>query len=397
MAGHSPLGMSQAERYFECSASVNLIKTMGGAGELPHEDPDYRKDGTQAHAVLAQCLTSGEDAWQVDPVVCPDVTADMMLAVQQAIDYVRSRVGKAGMLVEVPISHPEFHDGAYGQADVLLFYPEPSIALESGDYKHGQGVIVEVKGNRQTRGYAFMAIDGPSWPENRPRLKDGDLIKLTIMQPRAEHPDGPIRSEVITVGELRRWAEEELRPAMLATVGGIFKMGEWCRFCPVKKFCAPMLSTGTSIAELGAEGIKKLTTPALFELMKVGPKVLRMLATMIEGEAYDRIAVRREEAPGWKIVVRKADRVWRPGAEADILSTAGTDHGYSKDQLYTEPKFLSPARFEALGPRAKELVAEYAFKPDVGYNVVHESDTRKAVTVETAVEAFSRTPVDTAE
>jgi hypothetical protein len=372
--------MSQAERYFECSASVNLIKTMGGAGELTADDPDYRKDGVQAHAVLAECLTSGVDAVLVDPVICPDVTADMMLAVQAAVDYVRERVGKAGMMVETPISHPAFHDDAYGKADALLFYPEPSIALECVDYKHGQGVIVEVEKNRQCMGYAFMAIDGPSWPENRPRLKDNNLVKLTIAQPRAEHSDGPIRSWVTSAGALRKWAEEELRPRMLATREGIFKMGEHCRFCPVKKFCAPMLSTGTSIAALGAEGIKELTTPALLALLEVGPKVLRMLAKVLENEAYTRIAIRQEELPGWKVVVKLADRIWKTDAEAAILADWSKHN--TVDMLYSQPKFLSPAQFEGLGPRAKELVAEYAYKPDAGYSVVPMSDRRKAVVVD---------------
>ena len=49
-SGHSPLGASGAERWMECPGSTALLSQLD-LGET--DDPDYRVDGTTAHAGAA--------------------------------------------------------------------------------------------------------------------------------------------------------------------------------------------------------------------------------------------------------------------------------------------------------------------------------------------------------
>ena len=89
---------------------------------------------------------------------------------------------------------------AGGTADAVLYFPETR-TMEVVDLKGGKGIIVEVEGNTQTRVYALGAV-----------LACAGLpvatIKSTIIQPRAPHKDGRIRSEEITVMEAIDWASD---------------------------------------------------------------------------------------------------------------------------------------------------------------------------------------------
>ena len=64
MTEHSHLGASGAERWMHCPGSVALVRRFG-----KHEDdgdgPDYRWQGTVAHAAIADCLEHGFEAWEV--------------------------------------------------------------------------------------------------------------------------------------------------------------------------------------------------------------------------------------------------------------------------------------------------------------------------------------------
>jgi len=59
---HSALGASSAERWMNCSGSVALIHALkSGEGYVEH-NPNYRRDGVEAHALAAHCLAEGGDA-----------------------------------------------------------------------------------------------------------------------------------------------------------------------------------------------------------------------------------------------------------------------------------------------------------------------------------------------
>lgn len=361
MLEHSPLGASGAERWGACPGSTTLINLLRSSAAYVEDDPDFRRDGIQAHSLAALCLTEGKDAWEgLDQF--DSLTPAMMAAVQVHIDYVHSRPG--AKLIELRMHRPEFHELCYGTTDVAVLDPG---RLEVIDYKHGEGIPVEVENNWQTMYYAFMVIDelGEAW-------KDDEPITLTIVQPRIPwHPDGVIRSWTTTVGCIRSWAYDELRPAMVKTFTDAYlSPGEHCRFCPAKLICPAFLSVANKRRNLSIDDIKNMTDEMVGELLADLP-VLSMVIKEAKAEARRRILDKRTTIPGWKIVRAKSDRVWKSGA-TDALEQQGID-------VWQPRKIKSPAMIEDEGH--KTLVHEWAFSPDVGYDIVQVKDKRREVTL----------------
>ena len=363
MLEHSPLGASSAERWMTCPGSARLIELLRTGDPQPEDDPDWRRDGVQAHDLAALCLNDRIDTWEaVDTERFSELTVDMMDAVQTYLNYVRARNG--AKLVELRMHRPEFHDLMYGTTDAAVLDPE---RLEVIDYKHGIGIVVEVENNPQIMYYAYMIIDelGSAWDDDAP-------ITLTIAQPRVTWRD-PIRSWTTTVGHIRQWADDDLLPAMAAVfVDAYLDTGDHCRFCPAKLVCPAMLAVGKRVA--GISDVRGLSEPVLAELLGKVP-VLKMLTKALTEEAKRRMITERGRLPGWKVVQAIADRVWK-----DTAPVADT-YGFKPQ----EP--LSPAGVEKL-EGGKEFVAEWAFRPNAGYDIVPETDRRKAILMETSEEKW---------
>src|ERR1700676_5554275 len=130
---HSPLGASSAERWINCPGSVALIHAIK-TGETPEEDdPHYRRDGVQAHALAAHCLGNDTDAWEgADQYL--GLTEDMMSAVQVYLDFVRKLPGR-DRYTELKMHRPEFHQSAFGTMDFAALMATVNEA-DFVDYKH---------------------------------------------------------------------------------------------------------------------------------------------------------------------------------------------------------------------------------------------------------------------
>lgn len=406
-AGHSPLGGSGADRYIHCSGSVYLQQLFPGDAD----DTEFSAEGTEAHDLAAKALTTGQEFWEFG------ATVDMTRAVQTYLDYAAERwsVGLVEHpvrwlvgLVEHPVRAPAFHPQAYGQIDLAIFEPEPGIALEIIDYKHGIGVQVDGIGNAQTRCYAQWLIDGETWPADRPRLSSSDKVKLTIVQPRGYHPDGPIRFEIITVGELSLWAYNVLRPAMQNAGQQNYCMGTWCHFCPRKLMCPEMRDLAgdavvavhaledTAAQQLAidqAEG-KEISLPAVSpaaQLIKYDDEWLDQWAARLEMLSWFKSAVWTEiskrciaghEFANVKRVNKKIDRIWKDKAEEAALETFGVGQAY-------EPLALkSPAQLEEL-PGGKDFCKEWAYKPPSELTVAPITDKRQAQKPKSNEQMFS--------
>lgn len=338
---HSPLGASSAERWMNCPGSVTLIQALRSSPDYEEADPDYRRDGTQAHALAAHCLEGDIDCWQADRGQFPELTAEMMNAVQEYLDYVRSLPGKRE--VEVRVHVPEFHPQFYGTLDCVV----SDFCVHVVDYKHGVGVVVDADDNPQLKYYAYGYIGDWSSPDI--------TVKLTIVQPRGFHPDGTIRTWETTVGAIRKWAEEELRPAMDATKDmDYLALGPWCRFCPAKLVCPAY------------EGLaqKALKTEKITYLEAIQ---LQMLVNAAK-EDNERRALAGEEIDGLKVVKKIAYRVFKP--DTPLEARFGEDAW--------ERKLRGPPDIEKL-PGGKDFVAEFAYQPDNGLTVAPLTDKRKAV------------------
>jgi hypothetical protein len=365
---HSPLGASGAERWMNCPGSVSLLKRM----DLPETDePEYRSKGTSAHSVGYECLTQGKDAWEFAGTEHGKHEADMeiMTAIQVYVDECRSLITPtAEVFHEFNIADPDFHPDFFGTLD---FGAVDGATMYIRDYKHGAGIAVDCEWNPQIMYYAWGLLR---------RFPNVETIDLAIVQPRAFHPQGPIRRWTVSAEELRRWALDDLRPAMARTEeDGSLDAGPWCRFCPAKLVCPLMVSLFGAACTADPKLVVKLDTQSLGRSYQYTAAVKSYLKAL-EEETLRRLMA-GDEVPGTKLVNKKANRIWKDGAEKYLLASP-------VGMIYTEPQLKSPAQLEDLGPLAKKLVAEWAYTPVTGLTVALASDKRVAQKVEPGSVAF---------
>jgi len=367
---HSPLGASSAERWMNCPGSIALLQTLKIDDET--DEPDYRKNGVAAHAAAASCLLSGEDAWTVVGQVFHGVEIDVEIAdaIQVYLDTVRPGMARATLkYVEHRISQPSVHKDFFGTVDLGLIFDDAT--GEINDYKHGEGIQVDVEWNVQLMYYAYgFACEFPgvrNW-------------KLRIIQPRGWHPNGPIREWEISTDDLCEWAEKELLPAMARTeLDHDLDAGPWCRFCPAKLVCPLLSSLFGAAAKSNPNTVVNLSAESLGRSYQYVQAVEFYLKAMRD-ETYRRLN-KGDEVPGTKLVNKKANRVYRAGAADEFKTKFG-------EKAYTPPELKSPAEMEKVGPAAAALVKEWAYTPNTGLTVALADDKRVGVKVKTTTEAF---------
>jgi len=231
---HSPLGGSGAYRWIPCPGSVQLSYGVQDATS------DYAAEGTVAHSLAETCLRYKTDAWEHIGSHFGEhvVTKEMADAVQVYLDAIRSRYTDANQgnsWIEKFFYCPSIHEHFYGKSD-FGYLSESARTLHIWDYKHGAGIVVEVKKNPQLMYYGCgMMEDLNLWDKV-------DWVVLHIAQPRGFHWDGPIRSWTISTEHLWNWLQFILIPAMdRALTSDHTESGEHCRFCPARARACPQL------------------------------------------------------------------------------------------------------------------------------------------------------------
>lgn len=379
--GHSPLGASGAERWMECPGSVGLLKHLEIDDES--DEPDYRREGTALHEAAAYCLENTLDTWEIVGQTFNDTVIDrpMAEAVQVYLDYVRPIMRCSDEFwVESSLFSPATHSQMYGSLDFgARLKPatdcfEGRAVVTTVDLKGGEGIIVEPDDNPQLKYYTFMLIDQhPEWPDDMPAM-------LAIVQPRAFHHAGPIRSWWTTVGAIRAWVRDVLVPAMDATATSVkLDAGPHCRFCPAKLVCPLLDGLAKAAATHDPKRIVAMDDKTLGESYKLAQAVKFYLKAQ-EEEVFKRLNLGRDLG-GPKLVDKRANRVFKPEAMALAKEKFGAE-------AMTVPELKSPAELEKLGGAAREFVKEYAYMPKTGLTVALGSDSRVGVKVKPSSESF---------
>lgn len=387
LPAHSPLGASGAYRWMVCPGSVGLSKGV--------DDPEseFAALGTAAHALFEYCLSGGSDAWEhigteIDPgdgMFYPDpwggerpprllieVDKDMADAVQVALNAIRSQHpdrNQGNSFIEKPFHCPDLHPLFFGRSD-FTFWDQKNRTLHVWDYKHGAGIVVEVKDNPQLMYYGVGMLEQLQlWTEV-------DQVVLHIAQPRGFHFDGPLRHWAISTLDLEEWLDETLIPAMKhAEVSRDTKSGDHCRFCPARTMACPQLEGDMNELEELMKTATEKGSVAKLTNTQIGRYLELFDTAKIVAKAANTTAFNRLQAgakvPGRKLAKSRTNRDWKDGAEKAIKKKFGKD-------AYTLPVLKSPATVDAM-PEGSALTARYAYKPEGGLTVVAQGDTRVAV------------------
>lgn len=363
-----------------CPGSVELIRNLHI--EEDTDEPDYRAQGTAAHEAIARCLREGLDAWEVMGWVTPngiEVGTEIADAIQVYLDTVRPAFpGAVAVLIEEGISS-DFHPDFYGTVDCAVIRDADNpgyFHLDVNDYKHGEGITVEVKNNPQLMYYAFGIL------ANHPEING--TVRLRIVQPRGFHHDGIVRQWVTDADTIRAWAAGTLAPAMERTEFDTgLEAGSWCRFCPAKLVCPLVEGLFRAAATYDPKRVVELSDKSL-ALSYQQLAAVKFYTKALEDETYRRLNLGQMEdcTDLVKLVYKKANRVWKPGAAQVLAEKFGPD-------AMTKPELKSPAEVEKLGVEAKSLVHEFAFTPETGLTVALASDSRVGVKVKTSSERFA--------
>lgn len=376
---HSPLGASSSERWVKCPGSVALTKLVR-ASDMEEDDPDYRRDGVEAHALGAWCLENEADCWEAPTEQFPSLTEGMMAAVQKYVDFCRTLPSRV-RFIEHKMHRPEFHPDAYGTGDYIAVSVISDV-LDFVDYKHGEGVPVEVVGNTQLQYYVYLFIG-----EDRDEYPDEMTVRVRICQPRIPYEGNDeegqlygVRTWEVRAGTVRAWARDTLRPAMERTANERWlSVGEWCRFCPAKIVCPAMACLSDELVHKvekhdPEKRVRALDNNVLAEWYAKAQAV-KMYVKAIEAETERRV-LNAEAIYTAKAVNRKSWRVWKP--DVPLRDKFG--------EAAFAPK--TPAQIEEL-PDGKTFVAEWAFNANLGkLTVAPITDSRKAVEVKTGEGTF---------
>lgn len=398
---------------------------------LPETTSEAADWGTCAHQVAEKCLQGNVDASSFIGTtekgkkyenVVDDEMAD---TAQMYVDYIRGRradykakTGKNSIIfVEERFSlaslNPPFEAG--GTADCVLIFPEWRL-MEVVDLKGGRGVVVEAKGNPQLRTYGLGAV---LLHQSAPV----DKVQVTIVQPRAGHKDGRIRSEDFHIAELAEWttdlvgvmkrsalAQDAFKGRVVEThsvdeeTGNPFtthslqmsdgewsttylQAGSWCKFCKAAGFC-PALETkamdaaGVWFDDLDQPQIIAGNAPSamsperaaqMLEMLPMIEEWISSVRAYWHGQAESGV-----EIPGHQLVDKIGNRSW---VDDNKAIAALREAGLTDDQIYSM-KLVSPAQAEkALGAKRKAAITDLVERPIRGTNLVSlNKTTRPAAT-----------------
>lgn len=373
---HAPFAPSSAMRWSTCHASY--------AEETGYKDEEspFAAEGTEAHDLLERAIKAKTRPSELEPdhPAAHDVNV--------CYDLIEVSLHDPNLMVmsEVKV---KLTDDCYGTADVIIIDPKQSL-LVVVDYKHGRGVIVEPD-CEQLLIYAMAAMRDFDCMLD----KSIEHLQTTIVQPRASHDEGPIRTKM----RPRVEAMGELTP-ILAAMEDI-KAGSMtyapsesaCRFCKARANCK-------AIADKALAGVRSMFTEAgcldvptaedgrgLTNEQKAAVLEARGLFNIfikaIE-EDVETTLLSGKSFPGYKLVAGRSNRVF-DGDEEEIQDFCRNVLKL-KPSEFSKTTLLGPAPIEKLidtkkrGGKAKlEQFHKFVVKPEGKPTIVPESDKRPAI------------------
>ncbi len=386
---HAKLAPSASSRWAgPCPGSIRV------GAQCPDIESEYAAEGTAAHELAEYCLNFGENAEDAVDMEFNGYIVDweMANAVQVYLDEVRRLAPtdqikhKLKLLNVEKRFHLEWvHPDIWGTNDCSV-YNVMDHELTILDYKHGRGVVVEPENNSQLMIYAVGAMHAlwESQTEVTRKVisvyKMVDTVRLSIVQPRAEHPDGPVRTWTTTAQHLMFWAANVLRIAALETEEPEAPLvaGKHCKFCKAIAICPARVEKNLAVANV------EFSNPVLPEPSQLKPehiiKVMEISKTLSNWAGQVKVYAQSQlesgfAIPGFKLVKRKANRKWTPIAYKQVPLLLG-------DSAFETPKMVSPAQAEIkgklIGIKAKQFEDLWE-KPDNGHTIAEDGDKRTAV------------------
>lgn len=387
---HARNSPSSAYRWMACPGSIAL------AEKCPKQKTNVlAAEGTAAHLLAEHALINmyheGESLRLEDRIGEKikvedfefEVTPEMVDAVALYVSAVNELAPISDrpeacthVKIEETFSLDWLHKDVSGTNDCCI-YDEEKQEISVLDLKYGKGLIVAPKWNPQLMIYALGALHTFTTKSNAyPReIKN---INLYVVQPRAFHVDGMIRSWSITPKELLFWSAQVLKPAILETHNPNAKLysGKHCRFCPAIAICPEQAQTALEAAKTDFDRPtlphpETMTTQELEKVMEVSERISSW-AKAVEAYVVHNMKSGSLTLPNYKLVQKKTIRKWK-------------NEDYAAQELELvfgncifKKKLTTPAQIEKLAKKCKlkMSIENLTMKPEGELTVAPNSDPR---------------------
>lgn len=220
---HAKYSPSSMERIIACPGSVKL--------SIGAEDKSSAAaiDGERAHECLEMYLKHGPGkVKRTTAFLMATYDEEMIQHAKMAAKFLWDRAGVLPVESEKKVYLDHIDKELNGTLDAET--AEPFGILDITDFKFGKFIVVNPENNPQLLTYAIGAAHKHHY--------NFEKVRLTIIQPRAKHKRGPIRTWEAPIEYLFKFSKV-LRDAIAATkvANPRFSAGDHCMFCPGKNKC----------------------------------------------------------------------------------------------------------------------------------------------------------------
>lgn len=384
---HAELGASRTERWMHCPGSVRLTRSV------PDADTPYAAEGRLAHTHAERALKdalypeTGEGMCTHERSDLPEPDEEMSAAVMLYVNYcLAMTTPETVVYVEEPFTLAALNppQEMFGTPD---FVAVTGRRLDVVDFKYGRGVAVEVNGNTQLLFYVVGALLRHAELQDVSTMSSMigfldyalslfDDIWGHIVQPRASHADGPIRTVHITAQEVRDFvALLLLKAGATLDPDAPLHAGSWCKFCPAQAFCPEIKRYAIEIARQDFAAVEPPPVESL--PIEVAASILSKVDVLNHWVKALEARVRAEleagrPVPGWKLVNKRPTRVWN--------SVEELHKHFGTAVIFGEPPVRSPAQVEAIVGK-KNVPPELYSLVSTGLALAPEHDRRPAAAV----------------
>lgn len=377
MGAHAFLAPSSAARWVKCPASPTLEARYPQADDTPDT-----MLGTAAHWAAEQTLRGAPPALDsLAPNGVP-VDAEMLDAAEMVYNDVRDALfpyygqnWRAALVIEQRVTIPAVHPTHnWGTPDLRAWarLPDGRLLLFVWDFKYGHK-IVEAFENWQLIDYTsgLLTEAGVNGLTDQQTVVD-----LRVIQPRAFHRDGPVRSWRVMASDLRGYVNRLRNSADEATGGNPSARPDpdACENCNARHACEALQREAYRAMETAyrAQSLDLDATALGLELrfIKRAKALLEARESGLEEQATARI--KRGESVAWFAMESSPGRaVWtRPVDEVLAL-------GQMVGQNFAKaPEPITPTQAIKLAPQLEKLVQAISTRPTGSAKLVPDDGTR---------------------
>jgi Protein of unknown function (DUF2800) len=371
MSAHAFLAPSSAHIWRLCPGSARMQAAHPEQG-----DKAAAAEGTAAHWVMQELIYYRPVAVGQPAENGVLVTQEMIDGAQLMSDHVHAAIAKyplCELRVEMPVQIPRIHPQNWGTPDCRLWHAATR-TLIVWDFKFGHD-IVEAFENWQLIDYVAGCLTEINNTNTGHAISEETItVHMVVVQPRAFHPEGPIRSWATKASGLRDYvfqlnmsADEaagdnpECKPHPVA-----------CEHCSARHVCDALQRATYKGISISRRAIAtEMTPPALGLELRLVTEALQLLEARKSGLSAQVESLLRGATvvPHWTMQPGTARAKWKVSDQEVIVvgKLMGAD-------LTKPPEAITPtqARDRGLNP---ELLAAYSFKPPAALKLAIDDGT----------------------